>query len=98
MYPYCQADSILINAPDYNPDIDEENEPQPHNNRVTILIQGTSTPSNLSYVEEDEREVTPAVTEDTENTEATDWPDTIPVQILGTSSTNQNQDPETREN
>ena len=50
MYPHCQADFIQIDAPDYDPDIDGENQPQPHNKRVTISIQGTATPSNPSHV------------------------------------------------
>ena len=44
--------------------------------------------------EGDEREPVPTGTEDTESTEVTDWPDVIPVQIPGTSSTTQNPEPE----
>ena len=93
MYPHCQADSMLKNAPDYDPDINGDNELQPHNNRAASSIQGTPTPVNSSHVEEYDTEPAPA---NTENTENTDWPDTLHIPIPMAPSTTQ-EDPEIRE-
>ena len=85
MYPHYQADLVQINAPDYDPDIDDDNQHQPHNNRVRVSIQGILTSPTESSVEEDESDTAPAITRNTESTQDTNWPDAVPVQILGMS-------------
>ena len=86
-----QWDTVQIEAPDFDPDIDRVSSPSTDEIPNKSLIQGTSSP-------------TPAITE-TENecptfarliqqstSQDTDWPDTIPVQIP--SSIDQSEDQE----
>ena len=40
MYPHPN-DTVQINTPEYNSDIDGDNQPNTHNSRVTISVQGT---------------------------------------------------------
>ena len=53
MYPH-QTDTVQINALEYDPDIDGDNQPNTHNSRVTISVQGTlNTPQESSILEDD---------------------------------------------
>ena len=53
MYPH-QTDTVQIYALEYNPDIDRDNQPNTHNSRVTISVQGTlNTPQESSILEDD---------------------------------------------
>ena len=62
--PHSKTDSVQINAPEYDSDIDGnvETEIQPqHNNKVTVSVQGLETLSNSqSHAKEDEAEAAPA--------------------------------------
>ena len=39
MYPHSQTDTVQINAPEYDLDIDGDTQSQTRNNRVTVSVQ-----------------------------------------------------------
>ena len=58
MYPH-QADTVQINAPKYDLDIDGDNQPN-HNNRcVPVSVQGTLNTSQESSILEDDNSTAP---------------------------------------
>ena len=82
-------DTIQIEAPDFDPDIDDASPTtidQESNNPVT---QGSPTPTPKSAKKVIERTVPASSHQDTD-TQEVDWPDAIPVEIL--SQSNQQND------
>ena len=53
MYPH-QTDTVQINTPEYNLDIDGDNQPNTHNSQVTVSVQGTLNTSQESSISEDQ--------------------------------------------
>ena len=56
MYPH-QTDRVQINAPEYDPDIDGDNQPNTDNRWVTVSVQGTLNTSQESSILEDDNSV-----------------------------------------
>ena len=59
MYPH-QTDTVQINAPEYDSDIDRDNQPNTHNSPVTIPVQGTRNTPQESSVSENDNSTAPA--------------------------------------
>ena len=86
MYSY-QSDTMQIEAPEYDPDIDKDNQSNTDEKHETVLVQGTvetiPEPSEL----EDDNSIAPENNTVQQNQQETDWPDTPTIQIPGVSST-----------
>ena len=90
MYP-CQTDTVQINTPEYDPDIDGDNQPNTVKKHVTVSVQGTLNTSPEASVLEDDNSIAP---DNIATSQETDWPDAPTVQIPGISSTTSDQPPE----
>ena len=90
MYPH-QTDTVQINAPEYNPNIDRDNQPNTDNRCVTVSVQGTLNTSQESSVLEDDNSIAPDNITTPQNQQETDWSDAPTIQILGISSTTSDQ-------
>ena len=93
MYPH-QTDTVQINAPEYDPDIDGDNQPTTDNKRVTVSVQGTLNTSQESSILEDGNSIDPNNIPTPQNQQETDWSDAPTIQIPGISSTTSDQPPE----
>ena len=95
MYQH-QTDTVQIIAPEYDLDIDGDNQSNTHNSRVTVSVQGTlNTPQESSILEDDNSTAPDNITtSQSQNQQESDWPDTPTIQILGVSSTTSDQPPE----
>ena len=93
MYPH-QTDTVQINAPEYDSDIDGDNQPNTHNSRVTISIQGTLNTPQESSILEDDNSTAPDNITTSQNQQETDWPEAPAIQIPGVSSTTLDPPPE----
>ena len=93
MYPH-QTDTVQINALEYNPDIDRDNQPTTHNSRVTVSVQGTLDTSQESSVLENDKSTAPDNIITSQNQQETNWPEAPAVQIPGVSSTTSDLPPE----
>ena len=80
-----QGDTVQIEAPDFNPDIDGVSSPSTDEKPNESTIQGTSSPTP-EVTESEGDSLTPATTIQQLTFHETDWPDTIPVQIPQVSS------------
>ena len=58
MYPH-QTDTVQINAPEYDLDIDGDNQPNTDNRCITVSVQGTLNTSQESSVSEDDNSTAP---------------------------------------
>ena len=76
-----QGDTVQIEAPDFDPDIDEVSSPSTDEKPNELMIQGTSSPTPEVTKPADDS-LTPAMTIQQLTSQETDWPDAIPVQIL----------------
>ena len=97
MYPH-QTDTVQINAPEYDPDIDGDNQPNTDKRHATVSVQGTLNTSQESSVLEDDNSITPDNITTSKNEQETDWPDAPAIQIPGVSSTTSDQPPEVKYN
>ena len=93
MYPH-QTDTVQINTPEYNLDIDGDNQPNTDKKHITVSVQGTLNTSPEPSVLEDDNSIAPDNIATSQNQQETDWPDTPAIQILGVSSTTSDQPPE----
>ena len=93
MYPH-QTDTVQINTPEYDPDIDGDNQPNTDKKHVTVSIQGTLNTSPEPSVLEDDNSIVPDNIATPQNQQETDWPDAPTIQIPGISSTTLDQPPE----
>ena len=93
MYPH-QTDTAQINAPEYDPDIDGDNQPNTHNSRVTVSVQGTINTSQQSSILEDDNSTAADNITTPQNQQETNWPEAPTIQIPGISSTTSDQPPE----
>ena len=86
MYPH-QSDRVQIDAPEYDPDIDGDNQPDTDKKHKTESIQGTLEMIPESFKPEDDNSIAPEDNTVQQNQQETNWPDTPTVQIPGVSST-----------
>ena len=80
-----QGDTVQIEAPDFDPDIDRVSSPSTDKKPNELLIQGTSSPTPEVTKPADDS-FTLAMTIQQLTSQETDWPDAIPVQIPRVSS------------
>ena len=92
-YPH-QSDTVQIDAPEYDPDIDEDNQPNTEKKYTTVSIQGTLELIPESSILEDDNSIAPENNTAPQNQQETDWPDAPTIQIPGVSSTTSDQPPE----
>ena len=76
-----QGDTVQIEAPDFDPDIDGDSPPSTDEKPNEVTIQGTLPPIPEVTEPEDENSLTPGTTTQQPTSQETNWPDTIPVQI-----------------
>ena len=93
MYPH-QTDTVQINAPEYDPDIDRDNQPNTNNRHITVSIQGTLNTFQESSVLKDDNSTAPDNITTPQNQQETDLPDAPAIKIPGISSTTSDQPPE----
>ena len=93
MYPH-QTDTVQINAPEYDQDIDRDNQPNTDKKHITVSVQGTLNTSQESSVLENDNSIAPDNITTSQNQQETDWPDAPAIQILSVSSTTSDQPPE----
>ena len=75
-----QGDTVQIEAPDFDPDIDGVSSPSTDEKWNELPIQGTSSPTP-EVTEPEDDSLTPAITIQQLTSQDTDWLDAIPVQI-----------------
>ena len=75
-----QGDTIQIEAPNFDPDINGVSYPSTVKIPKKSLIQGTSSPTP-AITEPENEYTTPATSNQQSTSQDTDWPDAIPVQI-----------------
>ena len=66
MYPH-QSDTVQINAPEYDPDIDRDNQPNTDKKHTTVSVQGTLEMISESSVLEDDNSIAPENNTDPQN-------------------------------
>ena len=93
MYPH-QTDTVQINAPEYDPDIDRDNQSNTDKKHITVSVQGTLNISPESSILEDDNSIAPDNIATSKTQQETNWPDTPTIQIPGISSTTSDQPPE----
>ena len=93
MYSH-QPDTVQINTPEYDLDIDGDNQSNTNNRHITVSVQGTLNTSQESSILEDDNSTAPDNITTPQNQQETNWPDAPAVQILGVSSTTSDQPPE----
>ena len=93
MYPH-QTDTVQINVPVYDSDVDGDNQPNTRNSRVTISVQGTLKTPQESSILEDDNSTAPDNITTSQKQQETNWPETPTIQIPGVSSTTLDQPPE----
>ena len=90
MYPH-QSDTVQIDAPDYDPDIDRDNQPNTDKKHKTVSVQGTLEMIPESSELEDDNSIAPKNNMVLQNQQETDWPDAPTIQKPGVSSTTSDQ-------
>ena len=93
MYPH-QTDTVQINTPEYDLDIDGDNQPNTDKKHETVSVQGTLNTLQESSVLEDDNSIAPDNTTTSQNQQETNWPDAPAIQISGVSSMTSDQPPE----
>ena len=75
-----QGDTVQIEAPDFNPDIDGVSSPSTEEKPNELTTQGKLSPTPEVTKPEDDS-ISPETTIEQLTSQETDWLDTIPVQI-----------------
>ena len=83
--PHCDlhmnsGDTIQIEAPDFDPDINDVSSPTTDEISNKVLTQGTASPTSETTEPEIKCSTPPTYIQQTASQD-TDWPDTIPVEI-----------------
>ena len=86
MYPH-QSNTVQIDTPEYDLDIDGDNQSNTDKKHATVLVQGTLETIPESSVPENDNSIAPENNTDPQNQQETDWPDAPAIQIPGVSST-----------
>ena len=89
-----QSNTVQIDAPEYDPDIDGDNQPTTDKKLSTVSIQGTLETIPESSILEDDKSIAPENNTAQQSQQETDWPDAPAIQIPGVSSTTTDQPPE----
>ena len=92
MYSH-QTDTVQIDAPEYDPHIDGDNQPNTDKKHATVSVQGTLETIPESSILEDDNSIAPENNTAPQNQQETDWPDALTIQIPGVSSTTSDQPP-----
>ena len=74
------GDIIEIEAPDFNPDIDDISTTTIEQESNNLLIQESASPTPITAEQEIEH-ITPAPSHQDTASQETDWPDAVPVEI-----------------
>ena len=82
-----QGDTVQIEAPEYNPDIDGDNQLNIDEKHETVSVQGTLEPIPEPSEPEDVNSIAPENNTVKQDQQETNWPDTPTIQIQGVSST-----------
>ena len=90
MYSH-QSNTVQIDAPEYNPDIDGDNQPNTDKEHETVSVQGTLEMIPEPSEPEDDSSITPEDNTVQQNQQETDWPDAPAIQIPGVSLTTSDQ-------
>ena len=80
-----QGDTVQIEAPDFDPDIDRVSSPSTDEKPNELMVQGILSPT-LEVTDPEDDSLTPATTIQQLTSQETDWPDAIPMQIPRVSS------------
>ena len=97
MYPH-QTDTVQINALEYDPDIDGDNQPNTDKRHTTVPVQGTLNTLQECSILENDNSIAPDNIATSQNQQETDWPDAPTIQIPGVSSTTLDLPPEVTHN
>ena len=76
-----QGDTVQIEAPNFDPDIDGDTSPSTDEKPTEVTIQGTLPPIPEVTEPENDNSLTPGTPTQQLTSQETDWPDAIPVQI-----------------
>ena len=82
-----QSNTVQIDAPEYDLDIDGDNQPNTDKKHATVPLQGTLEMIQESSIPEDDNSIAPENNTDLQNQQETNWPDAPTIQIPGVSST-----------
>ena len=74
------GDTVQIEAPNFDPDIDNVSSPSTDKKQNELLTQGTSSPAS-KVIKPEDNSPTPAITLQQLSSQDTDWLDAVPVQI-----------------
>ena len=74
-----QGDTVQIEAPDFDPDIDGDSPPSIDKKPSKVTIQGTLPTIPEVTESDDKNRYTPAMTTAQPISQETDWPDAIPM-------------------
>ena len=74
------GDTVQIEAPDFDPDIDDASPTTIDQESNNLLIQGMASPTPKT-IELEIEHITPAPSNQHTALQETDWPDAIPVEI-----------------
>ena len=86
MYSH-QSDTVQIDAPEYDLDIDRDNQPNTDKKHTTVSVQRTLETIPKFSILEDDDSTAPENNKAPHNQQETNWPDTPAIQKLGVSST-----------
>ena len=81
-----QGDTVQIEAPNFDPDIDGVTSPSTDEKPNELMTQGTLSPISEVTESEDDNSLTSGAATQQLTSQETDWPDAIPVQIPRVSS------------
>ena len=86
MYSH-QSDTVQIDTPEYDPDIDGGNQSNTDEKQETVSVQGTLEMIPEPSEPENDNSIAPENNTVQQNQQETDWPDAPAIQIPGVSST-----------
>ena len=81
-----QSDTVQIDAPKFNPDIDGDSQLNIDKEHETASVQGTLETIPESSEPEDDNSIAPEDNMAQQSQQETDWPDTPTIKIPGASS------------
>ena len=81
-----QGDSVQIEAPEFDPDIDGDSPAYTDEKHGKVPVQGTLATIPETSEPEDEDSIAPGTNTDQQNYQETEWPDASPMQIPRVSS------------
>ena len=89
-----QRDTVQIDAPEFDLDIDGDSQPATDKEQATLPVQGMLEMIPESLEPEDDNSIVPEHNAVQQNQQETDLPDTPTIQIPGVSLTTSDQPPE----